>query len=244
LWTKDERGFITRNTYDSVKGALIQTIVDVDHTLVSTPSGWTTPSGGGLHLTTDYTVDDRGRVTMTKGPVHAIDLAGTSTNVRSITTTLYKDDADEVRSAQGYATGTNYDSYTLYNPISITKHDQEGRAVEQIQATRGSGVTTSGDLSPSDTFAQTAYVRWTKHLFHTNGNLVHTEVYHTIPSNGTGALSYNFMRTVFTHDSMGRQASVTTPGGTTTFTTYDTRGLPLTVSVGSPGQSAGREQRR
>ena len=99
LWSMDERGFITRNTYDSVKGGLVQTIVDVDHTLVSTPSGWTTPSGGGLHLVTDYTLDDRGRVTMTKGPVHAIDLSGTSTNVRSISTTLYKDDADEVRTA-------------------------------------------------------------------------------------------------------------------------------------------------
>ena len=42
-------------------------IRDVDTTQTSTfsnlPTGWSTPSGGGLHLTTTYEVDDLGRTT-------------------------------------------------------------------------------------------------------------------------------------------------------------------------------------
>ena len=98
--------------------------------------------------------------------------------------------------------------------------------MEQIQATRGSGVTTSGDLSLSDTFAQSTYVRWTKQTFNVNGQLTATRVYHSIPTSGSGKKNYNYTETTFTYDNMNRQSAVTTPGGTSTFTTFDTRGLP------------------
>ena len=61
IWSMDERGFITGFTYDIPTGALLQRIDDVNTSLVSAPAGWTTPSGGGLHLITDFQFDAQGR---------------------------------------------------------------------------------------------------------------------------------------------------------------------------------------
>src|SRR5262249_55753812 len=70
IWKMDERGFITGFTYDIPSGALLQRIDDVNTALVSAPAGWTTPSGGGLHLITDYQFDALGRPTQSLGPWH------------------------------------------------------------------------------------------------------------------------------------------------------------------------------
>ena len=107
-WTMDERGFLTRNTYDVPTGALTQRIEDVDTAQIDDePAGWETPTGGGLHLVTDFEHDDLGRPTQQLGPAHTVDLDGTATTVRRATWIVYHDGAatDEVRTAQGYATG-------------------------------------------------------------------------------------------------------------------------------------------
>jgi hypothetical protein len=60
-------GRLTYTAYDETSGAVVKTIVDVDTTQTSDfsdlPSGWSTPSGGGLHLKIEYVVDDQGRTT-------------------------------------------------------------------------------------------------------------------------------------------------------------------------------------
>jgi hypothetical protein len=61
IWTMDAAGFIGYTQYDDATGAVVKTIADVDTTQTGTfsnkPAGWSTPSGGGLHLTTiTYTV--------------------------------------------------------------------------------------------------------------------------------------------------------------------------------------------
>lgn len=233
IWSLDERGFINYQAYDIVRGALTQSIVDVDGSQLTLPSGWSTPTGGGLHLITDYTVDDLGRATRTMGPVHAVDISGTSTNVRMVTWTVIKDDTDEMRTAQGYASGSSFGTFTLVNPVSITKLDQAGRAIERIMATRGSGVTSSGELSSSDTFAQSTYVRWTKKTYSTPGYLAKIRLYHTIPTSGSGSYYTNYYDTNFLHDNMGRQSQVTTPGGTITQRLYEARGFTTSVKVGA-----------
>ena len=54
-WQMDERGFITRQKFDIVTGLMTQRIDDVDTAQVSDePAGWETPTGGGLHLVTDF----------------------------------------------------------------------------------------------------------------------------------------------------------------------------------------------
>src|SRR5262249_28987667 len=61
VWRKDADGFIVYTAYDSATGAVVKTITDVDTThttdFANLPSGWSTPSGGGLHLITTYEVD-------------------------------------------------------------------------------------------------------------------------------------------------------------------------------------------
>ena len=52
-WKKDAEGFIHYAAYDQTTGAIVTTITDVDTgDVTGEPSGWTTPSGGGLHLVT------------------------------------------------------------------------------------------------------------------------------------------------------------------------------------------------
>jgi hypothetical protein len=163
-WGMDERGFITHDTYGTVTGAMIQQIEDVDTSIVSgVPSGWTTPSGGGQNLVTDYEVDDQGRTIQELGPSHPIDLNGTATTIRTAIWTVYDDENHTVRIGHGYATGTSPDyDFILINPVQITIRDENDRLLEKIQATRAN---TAGKLLSTDTFGQSSYVRWTTYQY-------------------------------------------------------------------------------
>jgi hypothetical protein len=124
-WAMDERGFITRQTFDIVTGGITQLIQDVDTAQVTDePTGWETPTGGGLHLITDFELDNQGRMTQQLGPAHTVDLNGNATSVRRATWTVYKDSDYEIRTGQGYATGAEWDTFTLVNPVTITKSDR------------------------------------------------------------------------------------------------------------------------
>src|SRR5207249_3736755 len=72
IWTRDGDGFINYTAYDPATSALTKTITDVDTTRTgdfqNLPTGWTTPSGGGLHLTTQMVVDGLGRTTQLTDP--------------------------------------------------------------------------------------------------------------------------------------------------------------------------------
>ncbi|ADB18360.1 YD repeat protein [Pirellula staleyi DSM 6068] len=244
IWTRDEAGYINNQGYDVATGALVQSIVDVDDTQLSVPSGWSTPAGGGLHLTTDYSIDLLGRTTLSQGPIHDAVIDGVSTSVRTISNTLYLDTLEEVRSAQGYASGSAHSEYTLYNPISITKSDDAGRPVQQIQATRGTSTSSPGLLLASDTFEQSSYVRWSTSTYNDKSQLVSSDVYFDIPESGLGKKNVNFNRTYYRYDSMGRQNYVMSASGSVSTTIFDVRGLPISRSAaidtefpGTPGRS-------
>lgn len=230
IWQRDPRGFITYRAYDLPTGAVTQEIRDVDGDQLTLPPGWTTPAGGGLHLVTDYQHDDLGRTTQTLGPAHTIDLNGVATLVRRATWTVYDDVNSEVRTAQGYATGANWDSFTLINPVSITKHDERGNVLEEIQAVRAS---TAGKLQPSDTFGQSTYVRWTTRQYNNGGQATSLRVYHAIPASGAGAEGANYDESRFGYDSTGRQNRTVSPGGTITRTVYDIRSQANQVYIGT-----------
>ncbi|MEO8495591.1 MAG: RHS repeat-associated core domain-containing protein, partial [Planctomycetota bacterium] len=240
IWLKDERGFITRHTYDVVTGARIQTIEDVDTTQVTDePAGWVTPSGGGLHLVTDFEHDELGQITQELGPPHSIDLADVATTVRTATWTVYKDLDHEVWSAKGYATGAapNY-TCTLVNPVRITKSDKNGNVTEQIAATRGSGVTDPGKLQPTDSFPRSSYVRWTTHQYIDFRLPVSTREYHTIPATGDGVQGTNYNQRDFGYDSMKRQNRQVTPGGTISFDVLDVRDRTIQTYIGTDDSGA------
>ena len=110
-------------------------IDDVDTSIeTDAPSGWSTPSGGGLNLVTDFESDNRGRITQVLAPSHAVDLSGTAggggsaTTIRRAAWTVYKESSTSIENwtGQGYQKVSD-SSYTLINPVSITKLDEDGR---------------------------------------------------------------------------------------------------------------------
>jgi hypothetical protein len=235
-WQMDERGYITRTKYDLRTGAVTQTIQDVDTSQVADePSGWSTPADGGKHLVTDYEHDDLGRITQTLGPAHTIDIDGVATSIRRASWTVYDDVNSEVRSAQGYATGAEWDTFTLVNPVSITKSDKAGKVLEEIQAVRAS---TSGKLLASDTFAQSSYVRWSTTQYSDCCHESSRRVYHAIPASGEGDEGTNYDQSVFGQDSLGRQNRTVSPGGTITRTVFDARGQAVKIYVGTDDTGA------
>jgi len=236
IWIMDERGFLTRLKYDVVTGAVTQRIDDVDTAQFSDePAGWETPTGGGLHLVTDFGHDDQGRVTQTLGPIHTVDIGGTATSSRRATWTVYDDVNHEIRTAHGYANGASYDTYTLINPVSITKYDEAGNVREQIRVARAS---TSGKLLASDTFAQSSYVAWTTNQYTECCVLDSTRVYHTIPANGEGQSGTHYDQTDFQYNASRIMNRHKTPGGTITFTVFDARGNPSKIYVGTDDAGA------
>ncbi len=231
-WRMDENGFIFQTKYDVITGAVTQRIEDVNTSTASgVPSGWTTPSGGGLNLITDFENDNRGRMTQSLGPSHSVDISGTATTVRRATWKVYQDASFQTWSGHGYATGSvgSY-SYTLINPVSITKLRANNLVADQIQATRS---TTAGKLLPTDTFPQSSYVRWTTKQYTDCCLESSTRVYHLIPSSGSGASGTNYDETSFGYDSMKRPNRQVLPSGTITRTVYDVRGRTIKTYIGT-----------
>ena len=238
-WSMDERGFISRMVYDIPTGAIVRQIQDVDTDIETDhPTGWVTPSGGGLNLVSDFEHDDRGRITQSLGPAHQIDLGGAPTTVRTANWIVYEATASAniTRTAQGYATGSapSY-TYTLVNPVSISVVDKNGNIREQIQATRAS---TSGKLLPSDTFTQSSYTRWHTYQY-TECCQVHSErSYFDIPTTGVGLKSVNYAETSYRYDDMKRRIATISPGGTISRVVYGPRSLVLSNWIGTNDSGA------
>lgn len=209
----DARGIETTYEYDPVTGRISQMVQDPG-------------SSPHLNLVTDYVSDEMGRNVETLGPAHNVD----GQTVRTVRWKVYLDDEHEARAAQGYLVGS---TYTLVNPVTITKMDASGRVIDQIEARRGSGVGSTGPLSAADTFAQTSWSRWTHHEFGDDGRLDFTRLYHLIPTSGEGSSGTNYDQTDFGYDSMGRRNLVESPAGTITRAVYDPRGLALATWVGT-----------
>jgi RHS repeat-associated protein len=236
IWNMDPRGFITGMSYDIPTGALTQQISDVDTSLVDAPSGWVTPSGGGLHLVTDFEHDDQGRIIQVLGPIHTIDIDGTATSIRRANWIVYQDADFQIWNAQGYASGTSPDyDYELVNPVSIKIRDAGSKILEEIAAVRS---LTSGKLEPTDSFSQSSYVRWTTTQYTDCCFVTSKRVYHTIPSSGPGDPGTNYDETDYGYDVMKRQYRTVTPGGTITFRVFDSRSNIVAVFVGTDDTGA------
>ena len=216
----DERGITTQWTWDTARAAVVQEIVDV----------------AGLHLVTDYTLDNFGRTLVELGPPHTIDLNSTATAVRRARWTLYLDSNLEERSAAGYVRpATPGDAGTLVNPVSIRRYDHAGRTVEQIEAERAS---LAAPLSATDVFAQTQFSRWAVNEFDNQSRLSSQRTYHHIPASGSGAEGFDFARTVYSYDALGRRTATISPSGTISLAVLDTRGRVVSAWVGTDDSGA------
>ena len=218
----DERDVVSHMRYDLLTGAMTQSIQDY--------------GTGKQNLTTDYEIDAKGRTTQTLGPVHEAVIGGIAKQVRIATWTTYDEYTNKVTSASGFAEGTapNY-TFTLVNPVSITISNNNGNVQEQIQATRAS---TAGKLLPSDTFAQSSYVRWTTNQYEQCCRISSTRTYKLIPASGIGVVGTNYDQTSYGYDDMQRRNQTTSPGCTINFSVFDDRGLVTSVFVGTNATGA------
>lgn len=98
IWTKDGGGSLTYTAYDDYGGGVTKFINDVNTSdtgdFTNLPTGWTTPTGGGLELISTYAVDALGRTTEQTDPNG------------NITYTVYNDPAHQTRVYPGWQSTT------------------------------------------------------------------------------------------------------------------------------------------
>jgi len=232
----DERGIINLYEYDLFYGVVTKQTLNYQASPVGNPDE---------NLITDYTYDDEGRLIQTLGPSHTALVSGSATTVRSATWNLYIKSVmpgsvpwglDQVLSGQGYATGSSPSyTYTLVNPVSISRNDKNGRTIDQISSKRSSG---SGKLSAADTFSQTDWKRWSSNQYNDQGQLTSSRLYYSIPSSGTGSSGTNYDQTDYGYDALERQNRVKTPGGTITRTVWAAPQRVASVWVGTDDTGA------
>ncbi|NND96739.1 MAG: hypothetical protein HKN47_05350, partial [Pirellulaceae bacterium] len=215
----DAVGAETQYSYDVATGARTQMVQDV----------------GGLDITTDYTVDDRGRTTEMEGPAH--DFEGST--IRTVTWTVYIGEY-ETWTAQGI---NSLGGGALTNPVTINRRSEDGLTVDSIVATRGTSVESHGILTSADSFPQSSWIRWSQQRYDDRGRMIESRTYHDIPAenegpNGEGFLNTHYSRTTYGYDAVGRQNKIKSPAGTITRTVFDRRGQVTQTWVGTDDSGA------
>src|SRR5262249_37125187 len=205
IWFKDADGFITYTEYDQATGAVDKTITDVNTSLTSDfmnlPSGWTTPTGGGLYLKTLVTVDSLGRTTKLTDP------AG------EVTYTVYIDTNYEVRTYAGWNSTTNLPT----GPIQDSREDRPGSYEENLTFTAKPHLT-NGVPDGTETIANIQSL--SRSYTNAAGQMVRSDAYFNLggvtysTAQYTGTLNVNYYSTVYDYDDRGRQDKVQSAAGT------------------------------
>jgi RHS repeat-associated protein len=223
IWQKDGDGFLTYLEYDPATGAVVKEIRDVDTTQTSTftnlPSGWATPAGGGLHLTTTYEVDALGRVTKQVHPNGRVDYF------------TYNDVTREVRTYAGWDTSTN--APTL--PTQVVRADWANGYVETLTM---SAMPTVADGRPTGTEAISGLQTLSRVYTNASGQVTHADAYFNLAgltyttSTNLGTANTHFYRTEFGYDAAGRLDRTLSPTGTIYRTVWDGLGRAVSQWVG------------
>ncbi len=224
IWTKDGDGFLHYTEYDMGTGAVTKTIVDVDSSEIgdfsNKPSGWTTPTGGGLHLITQFEVDGMGRPTKITSPGGRIDYI------------VYNDIDHEERIYAAWNSGNDAPT----GPTQVIRADYANGYTETLTMSATPGVTsgrpdgteTIDDLETlSRRYTNTAWqVTYQDDYFDLSGLTYST-------STSLGTEGTNFYRTQFGYDELGRQDRVESPTGTIYRTVSDFLGRIVSQWVGT-----------
>jgi RHS repeat-associated protein len=256
VWMKDAAGFLSYIEYDDATGAVVKMIRDVDTSetadFANKPSGWTTPGGGGLHLTTAYEVDALGRT------IKMVDPKG------NITYTVYNDAAHEVRTYRGWdavnnlptgpvelsrgeLTGTYthdsttyYGTFTEYLTYSVVGHSGDGLEVDGSGRPLGNEQINDSDSGTGFNYTTTLQTL-SRSLSNAGGQLIKSDQYYDFTGTTyttstfelTGADADNFNRTEFGYDKRGRQNRVLDAEGLITRTVYDALGRVSSTWIGT-----------
>ncbi len=224
IWTKDPDGFINYYAYDNATGAVVKTIVDVDTTqtsqFTSLPSGWSTPSGGGLNLITLDQVDGLGRTVKETSP------AG------NITYVVYNDPNHEIRTYPSWNSTTN----TPTGPTHVYRLDRPGSYAETLTMSAAPHLT--GGI-PDGTEAVTNIQSLSRTYTDTSGRTIERDDYFSLAglvystAGHIGVLGTNYYATSYGYDDRGRLAHTVNAVGTITNTIYDALGRPYGIYVGT-----------
>ncbi|MBO0697189.1 MAG: RHS repeat protein [Zavarzinella sp.] len=224
IWTKDQAGFLTYIQYDDVTGGISKTIRDVDVTQTGTfadlPSGWTTPTGGGLHLTTTYELDDQGRPTKTTLPN-----GGVIFNV-------YLDSAHETRTY-------HWDPVNGV-PIGPTQVTREDRAHGYTETLTMSATPSLTGGRPDGSEAISDIQSLTRRVLNDSGQVVAEDRYVTLSGTSysqsavtLGTAGVNYLRTQFFYGKLGQLEKTVSPSGTIYRTWFDGQTRALSTWVGT-----------
>ena len=221
IWSKDADGFLRYTQYDAQSGAVVKTIVDVDTSRTSDfqnlPSGWATPSGGGLHIVTTYEVDRLGRT------VKSTDPNG------NVTYTVYDDVNHSTRTYVDWNASTG----TTTGPIQVSRSDLTGTYTESLSYSAVPTVDAGG--RPTGTEAISNLQSLTRSLLNAAGQVIAVDRYTDLAGLAystavtLGVAGTNYLRTLYAYNNQGQVDRVQNPAGTITHSIYD--GLSRLVST-------------
>jgi RHS repeat-associated protein len=225
IWSKDADGFLSYTAYDQASGAITKQIQDVDTTQTSDfanlPSGWSTPTGGGLHLKTLYENDNLGRTTKVTYPNGRVDY------------TVFDDDAHEVRMYSGWDSTNNL-------PTGPTMVSRENRALGYTETLTMSATPNVSSGRPTGTESISGIQTLSRSVVNAAGQVIATDQYfnltgvtYSTSSVTLGTEGTNYYRTEYFYDHRGRLKKTLTPTDTIYRTVYDGLGRVVSQWVGT-----------
>jgi RHS repeat-associated protein len=220
-WRKDEEGFMQALEYEPLTGMVSKVISDVN-TAVSAnePAGWTTPAGGGSHLSTTLEIDPLGRTTAVTDPLGVV------------TYSVHNDLTHETRTYPGWNTATNLPA----GPTQVVRHDEPNGYRERLSMTAAPAVVGG---RPTGAEPISGVVALERDYLDTGGRITRTDSYHalaglaysTAPNIGT--LGTNYYRRFHNYDARGRKDQDVDWTGTITRTYFDGLNRAKSVWIGT-----------
>jgi YD repeat-containing protein len=224
IWFKDGDGFLGYVAYDQATGAVTKTIADVDtgHSsdFTGLPSGWSTPTGGGLHLISQMEVDALGRSTKLTDPKG------------NISYVVYNDTNYEVRIYPGWNSSTNLPT----GPTQVLREDRPGSYGEALTMSATPHLT-SGRPDGTENIASLQTLA--RSYSNNAGQVVRSDAYFNLSgvtystAQYIGTQNTNFYTTQYAYDSRGRENRVQLPTGTIERAVYDGLGRVVSTWVGT-----------
>jgi RHS repeat-associated protein len=224
IWHKNADGFLDYTAYDVATGAVVLSVTDVDtnrpNPYTNLPSGWTTPSGGGLNLVWQAQVDALGRDTQVTDP---------NSNV---TYYVYLDPSYETLVYPGWNGRTG----STTGPTQVLREDRAHSYVERLTMSATPHVTNG---QPDGTEAISNLQTLARDYTNNAGQVVSSDDYFNLAGLtysavvNLGTEGTNYYRTRTAYDQRGRPNHVQAPTGTITDTAYDGLDRVTSVSVGT-----------
>lgn len=220
-WTKDADGYLAYADYDIGTGAVVKQIQDVSSSLtadfVDLPTGWATPSGGGLHLITSTEIDSLGRATKL------------TTSEGNASYQTYNDAAFETRSYPVFISGTPA------GPTVVTRSDR-ARGYTEVLSMSATPTLVGGVPNGSEAVANVQSL--TRTYTNVSGQVIAGDRYFSLSgltysqSVDIGSVGVHRYRTEYQYDSRGLQNRVRSATGTIARTVYDALGRPIETWTG------------